>query len=81
MNCEKAKKAFQVNITKAVCPIGEMTGKKNIGESKIPVPSCEGACIRGDWAINSLENISVGSGASPIQAESQRGRCCGRRIQ
>jgi uncharacterized metal-binding protein len=36
--------------TKAVCPIGEATGKKNLAESKIPVLSCEGACIRGEIA-------------------------------
>lgn len=37
-----------MNTTNAVCPIGEATGKKNISKSKIPVLSCEGACIRGD---------------------------------
>lgn len=39
-----------LNTTNAVCPIGEATGKKNIKESKIPVLSCEGACIRGEIA-------------------------------
>lgn len=39
-----------MNTTSAVCPIGEATGKKNIAESKIPVLSCEGACIRGEIA-------------------------------
>lgn len=50
MNCEDVKKTVQVNTTKAVCPIGEITGRKNISESKIPVLSCEGACIRGEIA-------------------------------
>ena len=39
-----------VNTTEAICPIGEITGKNNISASKIPVLSCEGACIRGEIA-------------------------------
>jgi len=50
MNCENSKKTVQMNTTQAVCPIGEITGRKNISESKIPVLSCEGACIRGEIA-------------------------------
>lgn len=50
MNCENATKTVRMNTTKAVCPIGEITGKQNIRESKIPVLSCEGACIRGEIA-------------------------------
>ena len=50
MNCADSKKAVPLNTTKAVCPIGEITGKRNISESKIPVLSCEGACIRGEIA-------------------------------
>jgi len=50
MTSTASKKAIQVSTTNAVCPIGEMTGKKNIRESKIPVLSCEGACIRGEIA-------------------------------
>jgi hypothetical protein len=41
---------IRINMTNAVCPIGEATGKSNIAESKIPVLSCEGACIRGEIA-------------------------------
>lgn len=41
----KSKTTIQLNTTDAVCPIGEFTGKRNISESKIPVLSCEGACI------------------------------------
>ena len=50
MNCENQKKTIRISTTKGVCPIGEITGKKNISESKIPVLSCEGACIRGEIA-------------------------------
>ena len=50
MSCVDNKVAVQLNTTNATCPIGEMTGKKNIRESKIPVLSCEGDCIRGEIA-------------------------------
>ena len=50
MSCENLKQSIRMNTTNAVCPIGEATGKKNIRESKIPVLSCEGACIRGEIA-------------------------------
>ncbi|MEJ2156491.1 MAG: putative zinc-binding protein [Desulfobacteraceae bacterium] len=50
MNCADAKQSIQLTTTKAVCPVGEATGNKNINESKIPVLSCEGACIRGEIA-------------------------------
>jgi uncharacterized metal-binding protein len=42
--------ALTVDDTKAVCAIGEMAGKRSIDEKKIPVISCEGACIRGEIA-------------------------------
>jgi len=45
-----SKKVVHLNTTNAVCPIGEATGKKNMRESKVPVLSCEGACIRGEIA-------------------------------
>ncbi|UCH23356.1 MAG: hypothetical protein JSU83_09200, partial [Deltaproteobacteria bacterium] len=44
------KMTIKVDTTEAGCPIGEITGKKNTSESKIPVLSCEGACIRGEIA-------------------------------
>ena len=43
-------RTIQFNTTNANCPIGEITGKKNVHESKLPVLSCEGACIRGEIA-------------------------------
>ncbi|MGE5790944.1 MAG: putative zinc-binding protein [Syntrophaceae bacterium] len=46
------KETFTLTVenTKAVCAIGEMAGKRSIDEKKIPVISCEGACIRGEIA-------------------------------
>ena len=44
------KKTVQWSTTDAICPIGEITGKRNISEGRIPVLSCEGACIRGELA-------------------------------
>ena len=48
----------KVDTTEAICPIGEIAGKKNISESNIPVISCEGACIRGEIARLAANNIS-----------------------
>ncbi len=39
-----------VEKTEGHCPIGEVVGKENIDTKKIPVFSCEGACIRGEIA-------------------------------
>ena len=50
MSCMNVKNTVQFKETNAICPIGEITGKKNIKDSKIPVLSCEGACIRGEIA-------------------------------
>ncbi len=46
------KETFALNVdrTNAVCPIGETAGKSSIDGKKIPVISCEGACIRGEIA-------------------------------
>lgn len=44
------KMLVNVDTTKGSCPVGEIIGKTNISESKIPVLSCEGACIRGEIA-------------------------------
>lgn len=41
---------LSVEQTSNHCPIGEIVGKKNMAEGKIPVFSCEGACIRGEIA-------------------------------
>ncbi|MDJ0783257.1 MAG: putative zinc-binding protein [Desulfosarcinaceae bacterium] len=50
MSCQKSQHNIPITSTHAVCPIGEAVGKRNISESKIPVLSCEGACIRGEIA-------------------------------
>ena len=52
------KMIVNVDATNSICPIGEITGKKNISESKIPVISCEGACIRGEIARLAANNVS-----------------------
>ncbi|MFC1765498.1 putative zinc-binding protein [Planctomycetota bacterium] len=39
-----------VQKTEGHCPIGETVGKQNIVQSRIPVLSCEGGCIRGEIA-------------------------------
>jgi hypothetical protein len=39
-----------VSTTKSKCPIGETVGQRGMKGSKIPVLSCEGACIRGEIA-------------------------------
>ena len=50
MSCSNQDNTIQVTTINAICPIGEITGAKNMSESKIPVLSCEGACIRGEIA-------------------------------
>ena len=42
--------SIKVEDTENRCPIGETVGERNIAENKIPVLSCEGACIRGEIA-------------------------------
>lgn len=40
----------EISKTEGHCPIGEKVGSRNLEEGKIPVLSCEGACIRGEIA-------------------------------
>ena len=40
----------EVSETDGKCPIGEKVGSRNFEEGRIPVLSCEGACIRGEIA-------------------------------
>ena len=42
--------SITVEATPGTCPTGEQWGARNIQEGKIPVISCEGACIRGEIA-------------------------------
>jgi len=50
MTKSKAQFSVVVDETKGVCAMGELVGKQNRSEGKIPVISCEGACIRGEIA-------------------------------
>ncbi len=50
MNEADTKFTIEVEDTKNRCPVGETTGNRNIAEGKVPVLSCEGACIRGEIA-------------------------------
>ena len=49
------------------CPIGETIGKRSMEQSKIPVLSCEGACIRGEIARQA---------ANMVAKEASYGRGC-----
>ena len=50
MRVSKQNFAIQVEGKKAVCPLGEVIGKKMVAEERIPVISCEGGCFRGEIA-------------------------------
>ena len=50
MNESKQNFSLEVEGKKAVCPLGEVVGKKMIAEERIPVISCEGGCFRGEIA-------------------------------
>jgi len=42
--------SIEVDSTDKTCPVGQRIGKENLSGRKIPVISCEGACIRGEIA-------------------------------
>ncbi|MHC4171981.1 MAG: putative zinc-binding protein [Planctomycetota bacterium] len=50
MSKSNVKFSIQVEETQNRCPVGETIGNRNMAEGKIPVLSCEGACIRGEIA-------------------------------
>lgn len=50
MSESDAKFSIEVKRTENKCPIGETIGNRNMKEKRIPVLSCEGACIRGEIA-------------------------------
>ena len=58
MDYADKKKTVQLSTTDAICPIGETVGSNNIRETRIPVLSCEGACIRGEIARLAANIIS-----------------------
>ncbi|MGE5795929.1 MAG: putative zinc-binding protein [Ignavibacteria bacterium] len=41
---------LEITNTNKRCAVGEKVGSKNLDDRKIPVISCEGACIRGEIA-------------------------------
>jgi len=53
---------LSVDTTSGKCPAGEKRGEENIAAGKIPVLSCEGACIRGEIARNVANLISKEEG-------------------
>jgi uncharacterized metal-binding protein len=58
MGCSVNSNQVAISTTEGHCPIGEITGNRNIANSKIPVISCEGACIRGEIARLAANIIS-----------------------
>jgi uncharacterized metal-binding protein len=50
MSASKQNFFIEVESKKAVCPLGEVVGKKMVAEERIPVISCEGGCFRGEIA-------------------------------
>ena len=58
MGCTMNSNQVAISTTEGHCPIGEITGNRNIANSKIPVISCEGACIRGEIARLAANIIS-----------------------
>lgn len=67
MNNETRDIDLKVTKTTGRCPIGEAIGKRNMEQSKIPVLSCEGACIRGEIARQA---------ASIVAKAARYGRAC-----
>ncbi len=49
---KKANEVFSLEITNTEkkCTVGERVGSENLQQKKIPVISCEGACVRGEIA-------------------------------
>ena len=50
MSANNERFTIAITPTDKTCPAGEKTGSRYIQEGKIPVLSCEGACIRGEIA-------------------------------
>lgn len=55
---ENTQTSLAVSATKNQCPIGETVGGENLAKAKIPVLSCEGACIRGEIARQAANIIA-----------------------
>ena len=50
MNQSEQRFSIEVENTNKKCAIGETVGNRNLHERRIPVLSCEGACIKGEIA-------------------------------
>ena len=57
---KKTNESFTVEISKTgnSCAAGEKAGNANLEEGKIPVLSCEGACIRGEIARQAANMVA-----------------------
>jgi uncharacterized metal-binding protein len=58
MKSEKPDIDLKITNTTRRCPIGETIGKRGMEESRIPVLSCEGACIRGEIARQAANMVA-----------------------
>lgn len=58
MACDQQGFTLEVSDTNLNCPIGETVGQLAMSENKIPVLSCEGACIRGEIARQAANMIA-----------------------
>jgi uncharacterized metal-binding protein len=58
MSCNKQDIALKITNTSRHCPIGETIGKRSMEQSKTPVLSCEGACIRGEIARQAANMVA-----------------------
>lgn len=58
MTCERKDITLRVTNTSLHCPIGEKVGQQALEDSKTPVLSCEGACIRGEIARQAANMIA-----------------------
>jgi len=50
MSQSEQRFSIEVGKTNKTCAIGETVGNRNLQERRIPVLSCEGACIKGEIA-------------------------------
>lgn len=69
MGCGDTSKNFMLSVTATndTCAVGEKVGRENAKNERIPVLSCEGACIKGEIA-RVAANILAKNG--------KYGRCC-----
>jgi hypothetical protein len=58
MRQKPSKFTLEVESTTGRCPIGEKIGRQNMDQGKIPVFSCEGACIRGEIARQAANMVA-----------------------